>query len=434
LLREGWARRHRTALGGSGISGQNPLVLDCVVIGAGQAGLATSYHLTKLGVEHVVLERGRVGETWRSARWDSFHLNTPNWCTQLPGLEISRSDPDAFAPLAEVVELLARYADRIDAPVRTAEVTGLAKIRSGFELALADDTLAARSVVVATGAFQRPLSVGAAGAMGRQVIQMHTSAYRSPDDLPEGAVLIVGSGQSGCEIGMELLEKGRAVHLAVGRCGWMARRYRGRELMRWMVDIGATDETADVLPSPAARVAGNVVVSGAHGGRDCSALVLERAGARLYGRFEGVESGRAAFAADLEHSIEFGLTFQRNLALRFDEWAKNAGLELPPAPPEPNRPVRTHDTRELLLHRAGIGAVLWAGGFRPAFSWIDLPIFDDLGFPQAKRGVTTVPGLAFVGLPWLHTRKSPLLLGVGDDAKHVTTAIATQLAGVSERC
>jgi putative flavoprotein involved in K+ transport len=407
--------------------GQDTLVLECAVIGAGQAGLATSYHLTGLGVEHVVLERGRVAETWRSARWSSFHLNTPNWCTQLPGLERSGGDPDVFAPLAEVVEMLSRYADGIVAPVRTAEVTGLAKVRDGFELTLADDTLAAQSVVVATGAFQQPFSAGAADGVPPRILQMHTSAYRSPDDLPEGGVLIVGSGQSGCEIGMELLETGRAVHLAVGRCGWMARRYRGRELMRWMVDIGAADETAGVLPTPAGRVAGNVVVSGAQGGRDCSALVLERSGARLYGRFEGIESGRAVFAADLERSLEFGRTFERNLARRCDEWAKTVGLELPPALQEAKRPVRNHDAKGLELHRAGIGTVLWAGGFRPAFSWIRLPIFDDLGFPQAKRGVTSVPGLAFVGLPWLHTRKSPLLLGVGDDAGHVANAIATQL-------
>ncbi len=406
---------------------QNPGLLECVVIGAGQAGLATSYHLTRLGVDHVVLERGRVGETWRSARWDSFHLNTPNWCTQLPGLESSDVDPDAFAPLADVVELLDGYAGRIGAPVRSADVTALGLTRGGFELTHGDDALVARSVVVATGAFQRPLSLRAAEQLPTGLLQMHTSAYRNPGELPEGGVLIVGSGQSGCEIGLELLETGRAVHLAVGRCGWMARRYRGRELMRWLVDIGVTDETPDVLPSPAARVAGNVVVSGSQGGRDCNALVLEGAGAHLYGRFEGFESGRALFASDLDAALEFGGTFERNLRRRCDDWVEAAGLELPPPAPGVERPVRDHDPTELVLAREGIATVLWAGGYRPAFSWIDLPIFDDLGFPRATRGVTDVPGLAFVGLPWLHTRKSPLLLGVGDDAGHVARAIARHL-------
>jgi putative flavoprotein involved in K+ transport len=403
-------------------------VLDAVVIGAGQAGLATSYHLTRLGVEHVVLERGSVAETWRTARWESFHLNTPNWSTQLPGMAPSDADPDAFAPLAEVVETLVSYAERIDAPVQTAEVRTLAAADGGFELILSDDALAARSVVVATGAFQQPFRGRAAGVVPRDLIQLHTSAYRSPDDLPEGGVLIVGSGQSGCEIGTELLETGRAVHLAVGRCGWMGRRYRGRELVRWLVDVGMADETPDVLPSPAARLAGNVVVSGAQGGRDCNALVLERGGARLYGRFAGFESGSAVFASDLDTSLEFGRKFELDLSRRFDEWAEATGLELPPAAPGVERPVRDHDPTELALAREGVSTVLWAGGFRPAFSWIELPIFDDLGFPRAKEGMTDVPGLAFVGLPWLRTRKSPLLLGVGEDAECVAQAIASHLA------
>ena len=241
-------------------------------------------------------------------------------------------------------------------------------------------------------------------------------------------MLIVGSGQSGCEIGLELLESGRTVHLALGRCGWFPRRYRGRELMRWIVDVGAADETPDVLPTPAARVAGNVAVSGTRGGRDSNALVLEQAGARLYGRFEGFRSGRAVFASDLDASLEFARTWEANLARRCDEWAEAAGLELPPAAPEAERPRRDHDPTELVLGREGVTSVLWAGGFRPAFSWIDLPIFDDLGFPRATRGVTDVPGLAFVGLPWLHTRKSPLLLGVGEDAGHVAEAMAAYLA------
>ena len=403
-------------------------MIDCAVIGAGQAGLATSYHLSRLGVEHVVLERGRVGETWH-VRWDSFHLNTPNWCTQLPGLDLSDLDPDAFAPRTEIVDLLAGYASHIDAPVETAQVIGLRVGTDGFELDLADDALAARSVVVATGAFQQPLTFRATADTPRGVTEMHTSAYRNPSDLPDGAVLVVGSGQSGCEIGLELLEAGRGVHLALGRCGWFPRRYRGRELMRWIVDTGAADDRPDVLPTPAARVAGNVVVSGSRGGRDCNALVLERSGAKLYGRFEGFRSGRAVFASDLDASLEFARTWEATLARRCDTWAEEAGIELPPAVPKAARPHRDHDPTELVLGRERVTTVLWAGGFRPAFSWIDLPIFDELGFPRTSRGVTEVPGLGFVGLPWLHARKSPLLLGVGEDAGHVAKAIAAHVAG-----
>jgi putative flavoprotein involved in K+ transport len=197
--------------------------------------------------------------------------------------------------------------------------------------------------------------------------------------------------------------------------------------MRWMVDVGAMDETIDVLPRPEARVAGNVAVSGSRGGRDCNPLVLEEAGAVLHGRFAGFADGRVHFEDDLDAGLSFGKTFERNLCRRFDDYAAAAGLDLPEHPLR----ERTHNGEtqltELTLTTAGISSVLWAGGFRPAFSWIELPIFDELGFPRAARGVTDLAGLAFVGLPWLHTRSSPLLLGVGDDAEHVARAMARHL-------
>lgn len=378
-------------------------------------------------MDHVVLERGAVGETWRSARWDSFCLNTPNWCTRLPGLD-PPGEPDAFAPLEDVIATLTDYADRIRTPLRRAEVTSLKVNRGSFELTLEGDVLRARSVVVATGAFQRPTAPAAAAEVPAGVVHMHTASYRNPGGLPDGGVLVVGSGQSGCEIGHELLEAGRSVHLAVGRCGWAPRRYRGRELMRWMVDVGAMDETSKALPSPKARFAGNVAVSGSQGGRDCNPIVLQAMGARLHGRFLGFDGGRALFEADLDASLEFGATFERDWCRRFDDYASAAGLDLPEHPTRPPGAVDAGGT-ELALDREGVTTVLWAGGFRPAFQWIGAPVFDELGFPRTRRGVTEVPGLTFVGLPWLHTRKSPLLLGVGDDAAHVADAVAAHLEG-----
>jgi putative flavoprotein involved in K+ transport len=401
-------------------------MLDCVVVGAGQAGLSSSYHLSRIGVEHVVLERGRVAETWRTARWDSFHLNTPNSCTRLPGID-PPGEPDSFAALADVIETIDDYAARIKAPVRQAEVTSLRSNAGAFELTLADDALIARSVVVATGAFQQPTTRPAAAHVPAGILLMHTAAYRNPDELPDGNVLIVGSGQSGCEIGQELLETGRSVHLAVGRCGWAPRRYRGRELIRWMVDVGAMDETRDALTSQRARLAGNVAVSGSQGGRDCNPLVLEASGARLHGRFLRFDGGRALFDSDLDANIEFGTTFERDLCRRFDEYAQQAGLDLAEHQLRMRGGSPHKATTELDLEREGIVTVLWAGGFRPAFQWIDIPVFDEIGFPRARRGVTDTAGLSFVGLPWLHTRKSPLLLGVGDDAAHVADAVASHL-------
>jgi putative flavoprotein involved in K+ transport len=403
------------------------VTFDCVAIGAGQAGLSASYHLRRLGVDHVVLERGAVGETWRTARWDSFCLNTPNWCTRLPGLD-PPGEPDAFAPLEDVIATLTDYADRIRAPVRRGEVTALRVNRGSFELTLEGDSLLARSVVVATGAFQRPTAHPAAAEVPAGIRHMHTVAYRNPGALPDGGVLVVGSGQSGCEIAQELLEAGRSVHLAVGRCGWAPRRYRGRELMRWMVDVGAMDETSEVLPTPKARFAGNVAVSGSRGGRDCNPLVLQAMGARLYGRFLGFDGGRAVFRADLDENLEFGATFERDWCRRFDDYASAGGLDLLEHPTPLPGAVDAAST-ELALDREGVATVLWAGGFRPAFQWIGVPVFDELGFPRTRRGVTEVPGLTFVGLPWLYTRKSPLLLGVGDDAAHAADAVAAHLDG-----
>ena len=400
-------------------------VFDAVVIGAGQAGLSTSYHLSRLGVAHVVLERRRIAETWRTERWDSFFLNTPNWCTQLPGMDPPGA-PDSFAPLVDVIATLTAYAERVEAPVRCAEVRQLRMNDGRFEVALADDVVRARGVVVATGAFQKPVAHPAAADVPAAIVHMHTTAYRNADQLPVGGVLVVGSGQSGCEIALELLESGRNVHLAVGRCGWAPRRYRGRELMRWMVDVGAMDETSEVLPTPKARFAGNVAVSGSQGGRDCNPLVLKAAGAELHGRFLGFDGGRARFEDDLDANIEFGRKFERDLCRRWDEYAQAAGLSLPDHPLRPWDATHGGDT-EISLTGEGITTVLWAGGFRPDFEWIDLAVLDDMGFPRARRGVTEIPGLGFVGLPWLHTRKSPLLLGVGEDAAHIAGAVAAHL-------
>jgi putative flavoprotein involved in K+ transport len=325
-----------------------------------------------------------------------------------------------------VVETLSRYADDISAPVRTGTVTAMRRNAGAFVLDVDGEDVRARSVVVATGAFQRPRKT--AEDAPRDVLTIHSSAYRRPQDLPEGGVLVVGSGQSGCEIGLELLESGRDVHLAVGRCGWFPRRYRGRELMRWFLDVGLLDETPDMLPAPEARLGANVAVSGSRGGRDCNALVLERAGARLYGRFDHFEAGRVVFAPSLDDGLQFGRDFERTVARRCDEWAATSGLDLPPAEPVPARPRLAHDPTELVLENEGVTSIVWAGGYRPDFGWIDLPVFDQLGFPRADRGVTEAPGLAFVGLPWLHRRKSPLLLGVGEDAAHVARAMAAHVA------
>jgi putative flavoprotein involved in K+ transport len=406
-----------------------PERVDTVVIGGGQAGLATSYHLTRLGREHVVLERGDVANTWRTERWDGFYLNTPRWTQALPGHEYAGPDPDGFSSLAETISYFDRYAAVIDAPVRTGvEAQRLTVTDGALRVELDGDALDAANVVVATGAYQRrtPTALGTAAA--EDVLQLHTSEYRNPAQLPDGGVLIVGSGQSGCQIADELLQAGRTVYLSVGRCAWVPRRYRGRELVHWLIDTGLADQTVDTLPSPAARLACNPPVSGNDGGHDCHAAWLEERGAVLLGRLADIHAHTLEFAPDLEDSLAFGTQFVAELLQRFDEYAEEHGLDLPAA--EPGRPEGPREAIERLdLREAGIGTILWANGFRPDFSWIELPLFDEHGWPVQQRGVTAVPGLYFVGLHWLHKRKSSLLFGVGEDAEYVAAHIAASAGG-----
>jgi putative flavoprotein involved in K+ transport len=392
--------------------------VETVVVGAGQAGLSTSWHLTRRGIEHVVLERGRVGQEWRQARWDSFVLNTPNWAQQLPGFAYDGPAPDAFAPLAEVIGYLVDYAASFAAPVREGvTVTALrAAPGGGYRLDTDGGPVDARSVVVATGAYQRPTPSALRDAAPPDVFQQHTAEYRNPAELPDGAVLVVGSGQSGCQVAEDLLGAGRTVYLSVGACPWVPRSHRGRDLVHWMAESGLLDQTVDTLSAPNALLACNPAVSGTEGGHDCNPLTLMTRGAVPVGRLEGFRGRRALFADDLAANIAKGIGFEVALVQGFDE---HAGVSQVPAPTEvPELP----DVRELDL--SGLGAIIWATGFRPDYGWIELPVLDPAGRPVHRRGLTDFPGLAFVGMHWLHKRKSSLFIGVGEDAEHVVAELA----------
>jgi putative flavoprotein involved in K+ transport len=338
---------------------------DTIVVGGGQAGLSTSYHLTRAGRDHLVLERGRLAETWRSQRWDGFVLNTPNWAQRLPGFHYRGPDPDGFAPLADTISYLEEYARAIDAPVREhAEVTAIRHRGDGFVVETADEAFAAASVVIAAGAYQRPTPSPLARALPAHVFQLHTSEYRRPDQLPDGAVLVVGSGQSGCQIADELLDDGRPVYLSVGRCPWLPRRYRDRELVHWLLDTGLADDTVASLPSPAARLACNPPVSGNDGGHDCNPRWLAARGAILLGRVEGVDGSAIRIGPGLDESLQAGDAFVAGFRRRVDEYVAAAGLDAAdPEPEQPHAPVPL--LSELDLRQAGVSTVLWANGFRP---------------------------------------------------------------------
>jgi putative flavoprotein involved in K+ transport len=402
-----------------------PERVETVVIGGGQAGLSVSSHLTQRGRDHLVLERGDVAETWRTQRWDGFYLNTPNWTLQLPGYEYTGPEPDAFSPLADAIGYLEDYARAIAAPVRTGlEVEALRpRGDGGWLVATEGEQLEAVNVVVATGAFQRPHVPDVGDA---EVFQLHAVDYRRPDQLPPGAVLVVGSGQTGCQIAEELLGAGRKVYLAVGACPWFPRRYRGRDVLRWLIDIGLMDQTVDMLPSPAARLACNPALSGNEGGHDCNPRTLAGRGAILVGRVQRLEGERVSFARGLEENLAKGDEFEASFKSKVDDHVEASGTDVPEEAETPEAPVAPPRIEQLDLRAAEVGTILWTTGYRPDFGWIGVPLDDGFGWPAQERGVTAYPGLYFVGLNWMHKRKSALLFGVGEDAEHVVSQLAGQ--------
>jgi putative flavoprotein involved in K+ transport len=394
-----------------------------VVVGAGQAGLAVSHELTARGVEHVVLERGRVAQTWRG-RWDSFCLVTPNWSIQLPGRSYDGPDPDGFMQRDELVSWFEDYAEAVSAPVREGvEVHSIAGRDDGFALGTSAGELDASAVVLATGAYQKPHRPPAAATLPPDLFQIDVDQYRNEAQLPPGRVLVVGSGQSGCQITEELHEAGRDVVLACGKVAWAPRRIGGRDLVWWVVETGYVEGTVESLPAPAARLAGNIVTTGRGGGHDLHVRTLQRAGVTLAGRFLGASDGTARFADDLADSVAWGDERWLQFAQLVRGLADERGLEpVELADPESfqGRGLEELDLRD-------VGAVVFTTGFRPDYrSWLPWPeAFDELGFPVHEDGASTVvPGLYFVGVHFLRKRKSSLLVGVGEDAALVAEAVA----------
>ena len=398
--------------------------LEVAVIGAGQAGLAVSHELTLADIEHVVLERGRIGETWRR-RWDSFCLVTPNWSVQLPAFPYDGDDPDGFMLRDDIVAHLERYARHFDAPVRESVEVDSARRRpgGGFVLQTASGALSVAALVLATGAFQRPHRIAGADLLPPRLVQLDAASYRNPDELPTGGVLVVGSGQSGAQIAEELHAAGRRVYLSCGRAPWAPRRWAGRDLFWWLVESGFMEQSAASLPSPAARLLSNPLATGHDGGHDLDLRRLRAMGVTLTGRFQGVNGGEATFAPDLAESVAWGDARYHEIMDLFRVTAEKRGLPHPqiadPEPFDPGAPER--------LDLSGFGAVIFTGGFRPEYrSWLPWPdAFDALGFPLQHDGEsTTIPGLYFLGVHFLRKRKSSLLMGAGEDAAVVARQIA----------
>lgn len=397
--------------------------VDVAIVGAGQAGLSVSWFLTRAGVDHVVLDGGRVGETWRSRRWDSFCLVTPNWSVKLPGGAYSGPDPDGFMPLAELVDHLQSWATSFGAPVRGDCMVSTLKAaqEGGFELSIPSGTLSARRVVVASGAFQRAHQPAASVAIPAGVRQLLAEDYRNPAALLPGAVLVIGSGQTGCQLAEELHLAGRKVFLACGRCPWVPRRLAGRDIVWWMIESGFMDRTPDQLPSPAARLLGNPQATGHGGGHDLHYRTLHAAGVGLLGRFAGAEDSTLHFTDDLAASVDFGDARWADLRKFIDAYCDAHGEAVPDYDIPP--PFRIKARTELDMVKEGISTVIWTAGFRPDYRWVEFPVFDDMGFPIQTDGRTSMPGLYFVGVHWLRKAKSSILYGIGEDAEVVAGQI-----------
>ncbi len=405
--------------------------VEVVIIGGGQAGLALSYYLTRQGRTHLVLEQGQVGEVWRSERWDSFTLNTPNWMTRLPGFPYQGDDPDGFLPREDIVAYLEQYAASFHAPLQCGvRVTAVRQQPGGggYLVDAEEITVKARNIVLATGAYPKPKLPTASAALSVDICQLHTSEYRNPQMLPSGAVLVVGTGQSGCQIAEELHESGRQVYLSTSSCGRAPRRYRGKDSTWWLSRLGFFDRTLDQLPSPTAKFACNPHVSGNHGGHDINLRQFARQGMILLGHVQAAQGKQMILAPDLEENLTKADAFAAQITQGIDEYIKRTGMdvaanntirEVPPTGALTAKPILTLD-----LQSAGINTIIWATGYKLDFGWMHLPVFDQTGYPVHQRGVTAYPGLYFLGLHWLYKTKSALLYGVGEDAAFIASAIA----------
>ena len=396
---------------------------DVLVIGGGQAGLAMSAVLRDLGREHIVLERARVGERWRSERWDSLRFQFPNWAMALPGWQYAGDDPDGFAPAAEVARLIEEYG-RV-APVRErTEVVSLTRDDDGFLAATSEGRLRAASVVVATGPFQQPKVPEI--PLPASITITEPTHHRNPEALPDGAVLVVGAGASGIQIAEELADAGRRVFLAVSPHRRVPRRYRGRDVYWWLDRMGRFEQTIDSFPGR--RWPPHTAVTGVNGGHDIDLRRLAAAGATLVGRVRGASGTRLlleprvnAVLDDADAAYRMFVQAARELAATLDEeLAEDDAVE-------PGGPTLA-EPEELDLEREGISTVIWATGYSYDYPWLHVDVLDELGRPVQQRGVTAVPGLFFLGLHWMHTFKSGLLSGVGADARFISEHLPSTIS------
>ena len=398
--------------------------IDTLIIGGGQAGLAMSAQLSARGLPHLVLERARIAERWRSERWDSLVANGPAWHDRFPILDFPDLEPHVFAPKERIAAYFEQVAEMTNTPIRCGvEVLSVVPEAGGYRVETSQGVIEACNVVAATGPFQKPL-IPEAVPEAAGVMQVHSSGYKNPAQLPEGAVLVVGAGASGSQIADELLRAGKKVYLSVGPHDRPPIRYRGRDFCWWLGVLGHWDAKT--------RKAGmehvTIAVSGARGGHTVDFREFAARGMVLLGRIGAYKDGVMQVAADLAKNIEAGDRHYLATLAEADAYAEAQGLQMPEEPEAhvigPMPECVTHPLRELDLAKAGITAIVWATGFALDYGWLKADVFDDKGRPVHERGVTQQKGLYFLGLPWLASRASPFIWGVWRDADYLAEQIA----------
>lgn len=406
--------------------------VSTLVVGAGHAGLAVSKCLTERSIDHVLLERGEVANSWATGRWDSLRLLTPNWLSRLPGYQYEGDDPDGFMTMPEVIRYIRGYAAAADAPVEShTAVTSLRGDDLGFTVSTTQGDWSARSVVLASGACNIADVPGLAAALPDGIAQITPADYRNPDQLAEGGVLIAGASATGIQLADEIHRSGRPVTLAVGGHVRAPRRYRDRDIMWWLDAAGILDERYDDIDDLVrARNIPSFQLVGTPEHTTLDLNALQAIGVRLVGKLAEVRDGAALFSGSLRNQCNLADLKLRRMLDGVDEWATASGLDDDCPPPERFDATHVEESPALMLdlRRGEFKTVLWATGYRPDFGWLDVPVLDHKGYVRHDGGVTPVPGLYVIGMPFLRRRKSTLIDGAGDDATAVTTHLAAHLA------
>jgi putative flavoprotein involved in K+ transport len=402
-----------------------------IVVGGGQAGLAMSYHLSRSNIDHVILEKNTIAHSWKTQRWDAFCLVTPNWQCQLPGFSYPGNDPKGFMLRDDIVAYVESYAKKIAAPVREGvAVTRLKQQQDGrFLLETTHGDMSADNIVLAVSGYHVPNVPRIAERIETGIMQIHSSAYRNPKQLPDGDVLVVGSGQSGCQIAEDLHLAGRKIHLAVSSAPRCPRVYRGRDAVEWLDDLGQYDLPVDKHSlKERVRKNANHYLTGREGGRDIDLRRFALEGMKLYGRLKNVESGVVKFGDDLVANLDNADRVYNGICGLIDDHIAresidaSAGTHYEPVWQPSSTPT------ELNLTGSNVKSIIWTTGFRSDWSWVELPMFDGAGYPTHRRGVTSLGGAYVLGLPWLHTWGSGRFVGVGRDAEHIAETIIQKTA------